>query len=119
MKGPALSLMRSVPTAAHIVTGTWTGHVTDSPGADTTGEFVVSGIVPIVHVEPGQRLVMEEVRLEVGNVTETISVTAEMGTVVAAQRALRRDFEPPGEERHFTGSLGHHRSLRPGRQPGR
>jgi hypothetical protein len=120
------------PSAAQIVTGTLTGHVSDPTGAavteaalelvepatgltrsattDSNGEFVIGGLNPgdyslvasksgfkklqraDIHVDAGQRLVLGDLKMELGNVTETVSVTGEMGAVVASQSAERSDL---------------------------
>src|SRR5207245_9459275 len=74
---------------------------------DSSGEFVLSGIAAgdytlsvakagfkkfsrtDIHVEPGQRLVLGELKMEIGNLIETVSVTGELGAVVASPTSDR------------------------------
>ncbi len=77
---------------------------------DQNGEFVASGLDSgeytleashqgfskysrqNIRLETGQRLALGTLRLEVGNITETVSVTGEMGAAVAVQSAERSDI---------------------------
>ncbi len=99
----------AVPATQITFSETSTGRVRTLE-TDQNGEFVASGLDSgeytleashqgfskysrqNIRLETGQRLALGALKLEVGNITETVSVTGEMGAAVAVQSAERSDI---------------------------